>query len=86
MIKLSNQERRVVKYSKHFKGITAWEAAKELGVMRLSAVIYNLKAKGYDVKDRWIEDTNRFGEQVRYKKYIIMRSTSSIFERLWTKN
>lgn len=86
MIKLSNQERRVVKYSKHFKGITAWEAAKELGVMRLSAVIYNLKAKGFEVKDCWIEDTNRFGEQVRYKRYIVMRSTGSIFERLWTKN
>ena len=70
-MKLSNQQQRVIRYSRDFGGVTAWEAAKELGVMRLSVVIYDLKEKGYNVRDWWIDDYNRYGEKVRYKRYEI---------------
>lgn len=70
-MKLSNQEIRVIQYCSDFGSITAWEAAKELGVMRLSAVIYNLKDKGYIITDRYEDAINRYGDKVHFKRYII---------------
>lgn len=72
MMKLSNQQRRIVRYCKDFDGITSWEAVKNLGIMRLEARIFELKAMGFEVADKWIEDVNRYGEKVRYKRYFIL--------------
>ena len=71
---MGNQERRVVQYCRDFGSITAWEAVKELGVMRLSAVIYNLKEKGYKITDCYVEATNRYGDNVHFKRYYIDES------------
>lgn len=38
-MKLSNQQRRIIQYCQEFGGINAWEAAKELGILQLSARI-----------------------------------------------
>lgn len=70
--KLSRQQSRIVRYCKDFGCITAWEAAKDLGIMRLGARIFELKEMGFEVVDRWITDVNRYGEEVRYKSYMIV--------------
>ena len=75
-MKLSNQQRRIVKYCKEFDGITSWEAMRNLGVMRLEARIFELKSMGFEIADRWIDDINRYGEKVRYKRYIILREAN----------
>lgn len=70
--KLSKQQSRILRYCQEFGGITAWEAAKELGVLQLSARICELKDMGFNIADKWIENVNRYGDKVRYKCYIVL--------------
>lgn len=50
--------------------ITSWEAIKEYGATRLSAIIFNLRKKGMDIRTERIEFTDRFGNKANYAKYI----------------
>ena len=45
------QQDRILRYLEDKGSIASWEAIKEFGVTRLSAVIYNLKKKGYDFEE-----------------------------------
>lgn len=64
------QKEAILRHLKMFRGITSFEAFTEYGTTRLSAVIFSLR-KHYIIDDEWIERTNRFGEQVRFKRYIL---------------
>lgn len=66
------QKEAVLRHLKHFKGITSFEAFTEYGATRLSAIIFELR-KRYEITDEWIERTNRFGENVRFKRYILVK-------------
>lgn len=68
---MHNQRTRVLEYINKKGGITSLEAFKELGVSRLSAVIFDLKEKGYNIKDVWIVVTNRYGEETKVKRYYL---------------
>lgn len=51
--------------------ITSWEAIKEYGATRLSAIIYNLRNKyNMNIITETIEFTDRFGNAAHYAKYI----------------
>lgn len=51
--------------------ITSWEAIKEYGATRLSAIIYTLRHKrGMDIVSEAIEFTDRFGNLGHYAEYI----------------
>ena len=64
----------VLKHLEEFGSITSWEAIKEYGATRLSAIIFNLRHK-YDmnIENEWIEFTDRYGNKSRYAKYIYKR-------------
>ena len=64
----------IINYLKSHKDITPMDAFRELGITKLSTRIGELKQKGYNILDAWVEDVNRFGENVRYKRYILLRS------------
>ena len=50
--------------------ITSWEAIKEYGATRLSAIIYQLRHKyNMDIENEWIDFTDRFGNEARYVRY-----------------
>lgn len=51
--------------------ITSWEAIKEYGATRLSAIIYNLRNRGIDIDTVMVEFTDRFGSKAKYAKYIL---------------
>lgn len=68
---MSNQEERIVRFCKEFGSITAWQAMKELGIMRLASRIHDMRSK-YNISDLWVEDINRYGDKVRYKRYVIL--------------
>lgn len=61
---------RVLQYIKDFGSITTFEAFTELGCTRLSEYIRQLREE-YLIEDEWIHTINRYGEQVKYKKYWI---------------
>lgn len=62
---------RVLRHLQEFGSITSWEAIKEYGATRLSAIIYTLKKKGYIFEDETIEFTDRYGYPGHFKKYIL---------------
>ena len=65
------QEARVLEYMKDFGSISTWEAFRDLGVTRLASRIHDLSRKGHEICSKYYEDTNRYGETVRYKRYWI---------------
>ena len=69
-IHMTKQCRLVLEYIQEFGSITAWEAMREIGVMRLAARIFDLASKhGYSFERETVYDTNRRGEKVHYAKY-----------------
>ncbi len=66
----------VLRHLKEYKTITSFEAFTEYGATRLSAIIFDLRKK-YDITDEWVEKTNRFGDVVRFKRYIYRKEKQS---------
>lgn len=65
------QQDLILDYIHKHKSITPFEAFEKLGITKLATRISELRSKGIDVKDVWEEDTNRFGDEVKYKRYFI---------------
>lgn len=49
--------------------ITAWEAIKEYGSTRLSAIIYELRKKGWNIESEMVTSKNRYGNTVQFARY-----------------
>lgn len=64
-------EDRILNHLKTYGSITTWEAIKEYGCTRLSHYIWVLRNEDYDIKDEWIHTTNRYGDKIKFKKYIL---------------
>ena len=71
-IKLATKQKRVFDYMKNFGSITTLEACNDLGETRLSARIFELKDKGFDISFEWVEVLNRYKEKRRVKRYYIV--------------
>ena len=65
------QTERVYEYLKEYGSITALEALRDLGIMRLGARIFELRALKYPIRSEMIEVDNRFGEKTRIAKYTL---------------
>lgn len=66
---LVSKKNKVLSHLKKHKSITPLEAYKLYATMRLSAIIFNLREE-YDIITRIIEDVDKFGQDVRYAKYV----------------
>jgi len=64
-------EDRILNHLLTFGSITSWEAIKEYGCTRLSHYIWVLRNENYDIKDEWIHTTNRYGDKIKFKRYIL---------------
>ena len=53
-------------------GITSREAADELGIMRLSARIFELKRDGVNIIKERVSSQNRYGEKVFFDRYKVV--------------
>lgn len=63
------QKQRVLDYIEEFGSISSLEAFADLGITRLSAVIFDLKEEGYRFKTETERGRNRFGEKTSYARY-----------------
>lgn len=64
-----NQQKRILEYTKAHGGITAAEAFRDLGVMRLSARIKEMREDGQQIVTQRVESVNRYGEKVHFARY-----------------
>lgn len=65
------QKDAVLKYIQDFGSISNYEAFIDLGITRLSAVIYDLRKLGYNIETETEETINRYGTKVRFGRYKI---------------
>lgn len=64
------QKQRILKDLKSCKGgITQKKAYEKHGVLRLSAIIFNLRDEGYDIKTDMIAVKNRYGDTCYVANY-----------------
>lgn len=93
MTNLTPRELRIVDYLMHKekyikslehlhylkeKGITVLECTEVLGTTELRKIISRLRDKGYKVIDIWEVGENKFGDEVRYKRYMVERVESQM--------
>lgn len=70
---LAGQQKRVHDFMKECGSITSYEAFKELGVTRLSAVIFKLKKKDITIYKKKEKTENRYGEIVYFARYALKK-------------
>ena len=63
------QKERILDYIKEFGSISSWEAYSELGITQLGARLDQLKREGYMFSTEFEKGKNRYGEDVKYKRY-----------------
>lgn len=68
---MGKQQERVLSYMQTYGSISSLEAFKDLGVTRLSAVIFELKKKGVRIKSNTEFLKNRYGEPVHFSRYMV---------------
>ena len=61
----------ILMHLKERNGITIWEAIKEYGCTRLSAKIYLLRKRGYNIENEIVYSKNRYGKTVHYVRYVL---------------
>lgn len=69
-----NQEQVILKHLRKHKTITSMEVFELYGFTRLSAVIFNLRESGHKIGMIWETGTNRYGNQVRWGKYFLIKN------------
>lgn len=54
--------------------ISSMESIKQFGATRLSAIIFKLRKRGYNIETVWCEGTDRFGNPMRFARYYLRDS------------
>jgi len=57
--------------------ITSMDAIERYGATRLSAIIFNLRRRGYDIETVTMGMTDRYGHAVNYAKYVLHEKEDS---------
>ena len=68
---MKTQKEEVLEYLKNNKKITILEAIYQLGVTRLSAIIYNLKKDGYNIETQTKLIKAKNGRKTSVAEYIL---------------
>lgn len=66
---MASQKKMVLDYITEFGSITPIDAFRDLGITRLSAVVFNLREEGHDIEKVIETSKNRFGNRTRYVRY-----------------
>lgn len=69
------QYNTVLKHLTYYGKITSWEAFTEYGITRLSAIIFNLRENGYNIRSEMHSTTNRFGNKTSFSEYKLIRTS-----------
>ena len=68
-----NKTKAVLLHLQEFGSINTWEAIKEYGATRLSAIIFNLRHKyELNIKTEDVYFIDRYGHSSNYAKYILI--------------
>lgn len=66
-----SQTEDVLRFMREEGSITSMDAIKEFGATRLSAIIFILRKRGYDIETHMEVFKNRYGRTVVYARYVL---------------
>lgn len=66
-----NKTKAVLQWLQTGAGISSMEAIKQFGATRLSAIIFVLRKRGYDIDTVMCEGTDRFGNKMQFARYYL---------------
>lgn len=69
--KKTSKTEKVLEHLKEYGAITSLEAIELYGATRLSAIIYNLRNRGYKINTIDLPFVDRFGAKSVYGKYVL---------------
>lgn len=64
---------QILNHLQQYGTITSWQAFTNYGATRLSAIIFVLRKRGYDIKTKTELITDRNGNTCQFAKYILDR-------------
>ena len=70
--KKTNKTEKVLEHLHTYGCITSLEAIELYGATRLSAIIFNLRKRGYNIITEDLPFIDRFGTKSHYGKYILV--------------
>ena len=81
---VKSQSDAVLWHLKTYGSITSYEAIKEYGATRLSAIIFNHRKEGYNIDSLPLTKKTRFGRNTTIAKYIYTAPPQELIqEMLW---
>ena len=75
-VKPNGQCARIVRHMRDYGSITALDAVKDYGIMRLAARVADLKKMGYSIDAKFETSKNRYGETINYVRYYLREEKS----------
>ena len=81
---VKSQSDAILWHLKQYGSITSYEAIKEYGATRLSAIIFNHRKEGYDISSMPLIKKTRFGRNTTLAKYIYVAPPAQLIQEvLW---
>ena len=68
---MATKTSEVLRHMEEHGSITSMEAIENFGATRLSAIIFNLRKRGYDIETVDTGGVDRYGHAVNYATYIL---------------
>lgn len=69
-----NKHKAVLQWLQTGASISSMEAIQSFGATRLSAIIFNLRKRGYNIETVTCEGTDRFGNKMQFARYYLRDS------------
>ena len=83
-VEVKSQSDAVLWHLKTYGSITSYEAIKEYGATRLSAIIFNHRKEGYEIDSMPLTKKTRFGRNTTIAKYIYTAPPQKLIQEvLW---
>lgn len=67
----TNKHKEVLRYLQENGQITTYEAFQMFGATRLSAIIFDLRKKGYEIETQDTVGRDRYGHVCRFATYVL---------------
>ena len=81
---VKSQSDAILWHLKTYGSITSYEAIKEYGATRLSAIIFNHRKEGYNIDSLPLTKKTRFGRNTIIAKYIYIAPPQELIQEiLW---
>jgi hypothetical protein len=71
-----SQKDKILEHLNLFGSIDPVQALQEYGIFRLAARIDELRRDAYEIDTHLVSTINRFGNEVRYGRYVLRRSSA----------